>query len=289
MATDVGFHIVLRHREGERAISDLASESAKREAFWEPLKQFRASSFASDWTDEQVENTFVALLKRTLRESYYALIQLRSPTDVDPEKSARTRFTGEDSPGVIFLVQRLEYGSLDVFVAVEPLKKLVELFDHNFEYFQLALASFVPEAVNSALYNTFHFPAVRDLLDISIVPSPGLVAAFGPAAPVGNAPPPPPSPTGTVVLTTAAKANWIWIAANTSLLVPTLLAVGYLFVMREDIREGERLRAEQSRRVVSEQSNLIATCGALLKEALPYKPPVEAPLATKTTPPAPPK
>jgi hypothetical protein len=169
---------------------------------------------------------------------------------------------------VVFEVLSHRYGSLDVLVGLEPVGKLVEAFDKNFDYFRVALQGFVPAAVNSALFQAMqgHYAGYLpwEGLDISVEPTPALQAAFVSAASI----PPTASPSGWGA---AAKANWIWIAANTSLLVPTVLAALYLFVIREDVREGERARSTNMQGIVAEQTKLLSTCGALLQEALPYR------------------
>jgi hypothetical protein len=242
-----------------------ASDEARRKAFWAPI----VTAFRRDDSEEQIDvDQLEDALRRNLpRHLHSELVRLFSDRRSD------------SSPAIpiVFTVTQIRYSSMELGINVEPLSKLITLFDGNFDYFRAAFEGFVHEAVRDSIqFGPWHSAgpaqtAAAARLRESVEFEPSLAAAFVLARQdivASNQS----QLSGTSPETSAAdRARWTWIAANTSLLVPTALFAGYLYLAHQDLREEERMRPDEYHKIIDQEMRLLSTCGAMLSQATPPK------------------
>jgi len=130
-------------------------------------------------------------------------------------------------------------------LVIEPVEKLVNLFDSNFEYFHTFFDTFLPSAFVASLARNREDNVTNIFLDhrdfnFNATASDELKAAFTPkqeestgtsvtiAASQDEASLPPPK-TVSADITKMEKAQWYWKVANFSLVVPVILALLVLY------------------------------------------------------------
>jgi hypothetical protein len=157
---------------------------------------------------------------------------------------------------VHFEITAIRYSSLDLGFAVQPVGALVRLFEGHFDYFQMFLQSYLPLAFVDAVRPPQAGGGVgwRDLarqLDVDLVDASDLIQRFR----ADGAAPESPS-------TRQRAAKWLWIASNTSLLVPALMALIFLYLAWQTMEE-------RSKSVDRAYESLIQAQTKLLQEYLP--------------------
>lgn len=124
-----------------------------------------------------------------------------------------------------FGVSNISYSSLGFDLSVEPIEKVIKLFDNNFEYFCLFLSAYIPESFLSSLsiYNG------NDLTVSASIDSPNrLKSKFEKSEKISH------HPQHIQVNGNPTskwdKAKWIWSLANGTLLIPVILALIILYI-----------------------------------------------------------
>jgi hypothetical protein len=276
---DPDIRVYIRSRFGEESGG---SQAERKKAFWLSIYEakrrsedelvYRAGADAAaprstdpDFDPDRMEERFRRAFPRTLEDHLRSFLQ-------SPVRLRGPQFQPELP--VVFELTQLSYGSLDLGLVFEPVGKVVEAFDKNFEYFRMAFEAFVPHAISSAFWSAADgailYSDPWDSLRVDVEISPQVARAFTevPAAPV----PPQRGTSG------ADKARWAWIVANTSLLVPTALAGIYLYLAHQDMRDGEHERGLAAATLQDQQTRLLSTCGTALAQAIhPPSPPPSNP------------
>ena len=248
----------VRVRQPEERSERGSSEESRRQAFWQPFLQV----FERDDQDRPLDaDVFENALRRRLPDRLHSGL-----ANLFQGRGERGEPLGPALP-IVFTVTSIGYSSLDLGINLEPLSKAVEIFDRNFDYFRAALEGFVPQAINDTILwapsphgmsRPAEKEAVVNRLQTSIEYQPDLVAAFARTPPE----------VAERKMTTADKARWAWIAANTSLLVPTALAAIYLYVVHQDLQESEKMRPTEYHSIIDQQTKLLSTCGTLLSQSV---------------------
>lgn len=239
-----------------------ASEERRRERFWAPIIEASSRDEKYEGPDEYA---YESAIRRNLPE------RLRSKlSDIFLVRGDRGEILGNPIPiPIVFTVTTIRYSSMEIGLGIEPLSKFVELFDKNFDYFRAAIEGFVPEAIEDVILSPVDMSrstarrSVVNRLQHSIAFEPHLISAFVSSCPdvKSNTEP------AARELTSADKAKWAWIAANTSLLVPTALAAIYLYVAHQDMKDTEKLRPDEFHKIIDQQMKMLNTCGTLLTQA----------------------
>ncbi|TMU71866.1 hypothetical protein FGA82_25520 [Pseudomonas fluorescens] len=217
---DNSFQVVLSHREEKEG-----HDQSKAAVFWEPFLS-AARDYDRNSSTELTRQAMESRIRRDfpLRLKHW-IKSLVSRGDM-VENSERARLADR----LIVRVNDISYNSIDVSVSIEPLDALVTLFEGHFEYFEAFLQTYVPIAFREALHSRHeeYYGEWSDIVNqanLSIHPSVGLIQAFG-------APRHMQTPLGAPYPDNSKRRNaqWLWIAANTSLVVPTILAAFFLYL-----------------------------------------------------------
>ena len=217
---DNSFQVVLSHQKETEGRGH-----TKASAFWEPFLQ-AAKSFDSESSAELTE----AILESRIRSGFPVRLKDLLRMEVTSARRLESSERAMLADRLVVGVNNISYNSIDVSVSIEPLDALVTLFEGNFEYFEVFLRTYVPVAFTQALDWPYRHSERRwfDIVNqanLSIHPSVGLVQAFGAPrqmqTPLGA--PYPDNPKH-------RSAQLLWLAANTSLVVPTILAAFFLYL-----------------------------------------------------------
>jgi|WetSurMetagenome_2_1015567.scaffolds.fasta_scaffold02226_7 hypothetical protein len=155
------------------------------------------------------------------------------------------------STQIEFGVQNIHYSSLGFDFQIEPIEKVIRLFDNNFELFSIFLNSYIPQSFQSSITDD------TDSLPISIsIDYPETLKT------VFNEKP------KTIISSKRSenaelvkpdkwdKAKWIWSLANGSLLVPVLLSLLVLYIAFNKIEKVNEIR-EQNFKTIQAENNMI--------------------------------
>jgi hypothetical protein len=254
------------------AINEPSSTEDARRTFWGPFLERRRQEqdterYDADYLESQVRSNFSRSLK-----SYFETIA--SPTIITPEGQRRAA-----AAAAIVVQTRIRgYSSMELGLSLEPINKVVELFDGRFEYFVAFLGMYVPLAFGASLHTNGWYvdwgtPARQLTCDVTAAPT--LVAAFQASpAPAGAS-----APSGP---TTAEKARWVWILSNTSLVVPTLVAAFYIYTILSRSHEREATIDKAYQELIRVQSELIRSAFTKIESTVPSvsSSPVPSPSST---------
>lgn len=252
-----------------------ASYEERRKAFWAPiLEALRRMPRETPIDEAFFENALRRELPWRLRSRFLELFagaafkKALSSSPSDERRWIERLRSGRREPAwaatqIIFSVTSIDYASMELGIGLEPLSKAIELFDKNFDWFRAAIEGFVPKTIVETItyaqeFGNSEIGALIGRLQQSISYEPGLVAAFAARSMPGAE---------NHEMTSADKARWAWIAANTSLVVPTVLAAVYLYFAHQDVRDRENDRADEYRRIIDQHTKLLSTCGALLSQS----------------------
>lgn len=217
---DTSFRLVISHREEVKR-----GERPDASTFWRPFLRVTEDSnrdYAGEITplilESRIRRQFPSRLKDFLKSQVASTEATR-----DLERAAL-------ADRLVVRVREISYGSIDLSVAIEPLDALITLFDGNFEYFEAFLHTYVPLAFRDALHPEFgtYYGRWVDIVyeaDLSIRPGAGLTRAFSAPRQVPTL-----STTSPIHNAKQQYAQWLWIASNTSLVIPTILASLFLYL-----------------------------------------------------------
>ena len=243
----VHFRIHIRHSAKIlKEYSDPDDIDAKA-SFWRPFLQ----TSEEDIREKGYES--FDIMEGALVKQFPIQLELLLP---GPERSY-DRPTPQPQHTIVISVTDINYSSLDLGLEVEPISKLVELFDGNFEYFEAFLRTYVPEAFQASVFgqnrNSVKWAPIYSQLSYDLTVEHSLHTAFLSRSPSSQNPAP-------QEWTSSKKAQWVWVAANTSLLVPTILAAAYLWWASEDLRERYNEIGTTSSNILKQQNELIDSC-----------------------------
>lgn len=219
--------------------------------------------------ESRLVDRFGIELHRSIAEHFRALSQGAVSSDGGLTAERERNLTS-----VYFRVVGVEYGSIEVSLAVEGADNLVSLFNENFDLFTHVVEQYAPEAFIRAVPAEWQ-PAQRLEASLTNVHQ---IRAFFATRQIASA-------GGTVAGTSTKRehARALWIAANTSLLVPVGLALGVLyFGYRALDSERARIDARAARVDAREEQllKLLADQAAISRPPSPA-PPVSAPPTTR--------
>jgi hypothetical protein len=125
-----------------------------------------------------------------------------------------------------FGISNISYSSLGFDLFVEPLDKVVKLFDNNFEYFKVFLNQYIPNSfIHSIQLHNYDIP-----LDVSIIYPSELSDAFMSKKTSNNETIGSNNSITQPKFNKGDKADYLWILTNFSLVVPVILALVILIV-----------------------------------------------------------
>ena len=162
---------------------------------------------------------------------------------------------------IYFDVENISYASLGFDLNVEPLDKIVKLFDNNFELFCIFLNSYIPQSF-------FHSIDIYDNelpISVSIDFTDKYRDCFYQRQTPSN------NYSQTVsseILNQASKrdkAKWAWALANGSLLIPVILSLIILYIAFNKIEKLNELHAKQYEVIQSENDKMIQNYNRLLE------------------------
>jgi hypothetical protein len=239
-----------------------ASEGGSRSAFWEPRTSstigishyggeegFREPYQEVDYWEEKVNSQFgknlgaamLNALSRQLnpggiwdRESHTALSISSSAQEIPAYSELLNRYA--ELSLVLFQARITSYSSMTVGLTIAGVEHLVRAFNSDFESFRIFLEGFIHPAYEDIVGERF-----ANQLRSVLTPSAQLISEFNaPSAPLPSSPSVPPAsdktpPTETRASQAAEKARFAWILANTSLVIPVLLALVVLFVAFQEM------------------------------------------------------
>jgi hypothetical protein len=209
----------IRHAEGFAVMRERDAKAAFWNAFTRVLPD--DSRINADELDARVRVAFAPTLK-----SYLTSI---APALAVPESQRRAA-----AASAIVVRSRVRgYSSLELGLSFEPVNRLIELFDGKFEYFATFLGAYVPLAFQRSIQSPYWYSegdAIFSQLSFDFEPSPAVVAAF---SSIDSEHP------SRLTRGMWDKARWTWILANTSLVVPTLVAAFYIYIILSRFHERE--------------------------------------------------
>lgn len=178
--------------------------------------------------------------------------------------------------GVVFRVDGIAYGSLEIFVLVEGISKLADAFDHDFDLFAPVLMQFAPLALRDALSPEVMEPVcelpdpagMRQVIETQARSAPSATASSASVGP--QAPAPVPTATRSPAGSAGAgdKAKWMWVVSNVSLIPAVGLASGFLYLGFMSL-ERDRDRIEAGRLALAKaQEERVSQVNAFAIEAV---------------------
>lgn len=159
---------------------------------------------------------------------------------------------------ILFSVQSISYGSMDIDLVIEPMNKVAKLFDNNFEYFSIFLSTYAIPSLREAISVpvsgsgfVLDFGYILDELDVQVIPGSGFIKEFqSNQNPVSK-------PANSLLTASQQKANWLWIVSNTSMIIPTILTAFFLYFTAERLRYREASFDKKSDRLHELEIELI--------------------------------
>lgn len=218
-------------------------EGQIKKSFWTPFlntidKNSADRIISADALENRIRNQFPHELKRYL-------LSLEGSNEIK-----------KDSPfkGIVISVTDIKYGSLDIGLIFEPFEKLKNLFENNFDYFEVFLKSYSLLAFRDTLANSYGLnPLLDDAinnLDVDITYNRNLIANFqNISAQYSNQ-----SSTSNRL---QFRANWLWIVSNTSLLVPILIASAVLYFSYVRLQANEKNLTDNTQKLYQIQNQII--------------------------------
>lgn len=223
--------------------TEVEANLSSRQRFWKPFTDFiegeverqdpsgaRLRSWELD--PGQIETSIAEVLPTALHRSMVSRLDLSSESiksSLPPDHLKRLLAAKE----VIVSAVSFSYGSLAFDLVFQPATKVIEAFDGNFDYFEAFLRQYVPDAFVSSVESTRHWQFANERLFLSrhyhvltynLHRAKQTFSSY--TAPSGD--------TQSITSDPAAKARWMWIAANTSLVVPALVIAGFAYLWMSD-------------------------------------------------------
>jgi hypothetical protein len=252
-----GWETVVRFRliDSEGKHSDNASQQALKNEFWYPYLAAtnRYTRSSDDDNEVPTANILEGRIRRYLGEELKSRLISLARVQRDTSMEA-TRMALAQSIVINSTIRR--YSSMDIGVTFEPVKNLIEFFDGNFPYFVTFLQSYVPLAFDDALNTGQDWDAdwgsVTSRHSTTVMPSSGLASAFANYDPTGGSES---RPRGGI--SAFDKAKWLWIATNSSLLIPVGAAGFLLWFELTDVHQREERLSGSYQQLLAQQANLI--------------------------------
>ena len=241
--------IRLEHRFKSARAADESAEADFRARFWRPF-EIEERDVAE--VEAEVQKTFGERLKEDLLELvdvHPSTFEASMMEGVEGSALKRVLHRRNIARALIIQTTIQSYSSIELGLAIEPVEKLIEFFDGNFAYFKVFLQQYAPSAFASAVGGghkrsatlTAHIPSGSEL-EKRFFEQPKTSA-----------------PQHAVETSTFDKARWAWVIANTSLLVPTLLAAGYLYLISGRVEKRQSAIDQAHEQLLKAQSDFILT------------------------------
>ena len=159
---------------------------------------------------------------------------------------------------ITFIARIESYGSLNLNLIPSSLEKLSQIFDNEFENFQVFLEAFVPKSFGDVFTNDF-----ADSMKFDIVVPSSTRQAFD--IPINNDELSRPTsqevqqmtPTTQAKSESAQKAEWLWKLANGSLLIPLILALAVLYFGFKELSSYRNAQYEAVKPILEHQLKLL--------------------------------
>jgi hypothetical protein len=240
------FNLRFEHKPG--AASRWADETDPRKRFWRPYLDLDRPGEPDLHAELALENSVIqGPFASALAGKVVQAAGTRSGVAEGSSKGADNRnlqrLSQDDFNFAV--VGPIRYGSAEVSVLLEGASRVARAFDNNFELFRLALETYAPEAWNLVV------PAAPVPLLCVLKDDQVLRAAFEPESSMAA--------TDSVrgEEEKARRLRWLWIAANTSLVVPCLLALAVLYIASEHLFSLEGAVAERTSQIQAREVELV--------------------------------
>jgi hypothetical protein len=162
------------------------------------------------------------------------------------------------SSQVYFKVDNIIYSSLSFDLSIEPIEKIVDIFDNNFEYFYLFLNAYIPNCFISTI--SINNPNL--LISASIEDSNELKATFEKKENIYEEPQPNIEEVNNEMK--PSKAKWVWSLANGTLLIPVFLTLFILYTAFKELKELNNLHKQHYELIEKENDKLIQEYNKLI-------------------------
>jgi hypothetical protein len=235
------------------------SQDNPRHAFWRPFL-IAGSQRQLEITDDRLE----ARIRSSFSQSLKSLLEgIANRYDASPDGQRRAAAVS----AVVIETRIIKYSSMELGLTFEPISKVVDAFEGRYEYFVAFLGMYMPLAFQRSLHGNWYpgeWEDVAGQLSYEIKPASSLRSAFdrkgaGDAAATSKH----------STITAFDKARWAWVLANTSLIVPTVLAALYLYILSSHMHERETELDKAYQELVRVQLGIIHT--AYGKSSKPIK------------------
>jgi hypothetical protein len=253
----------------EEGSKRLDNEAPRREQFWERIRE--SPGFGEANIKKKTIRQLELMLEQRFGSELHALLLKHFLIDYEKEYDGKSSEKGlgkspgdsrnEDEyarllPKILFKARIRGYSSLVFGVDMASVESLAKLFDGSYDAFELFLDQYIPAAF-SATYGEWEGPAEYILTpDASIRKT---FDSFGSESINNNSKP----------SSAIHRANWLWIIANTSLVVPSIAALLGAFLMISSIdKQQERLDQRLTRLLEldeSRQRGIASTYNDLIK------------------------
>lgn len=164
------------------------------------------------------------------------------------------------SSQVYFGIENITYSSISFDLSIEPIEKIINLFDNNFEYFYIFLNSYIsdcftgslPTNNNKLLFSSSveyssEFKSMFDKKDEDTIEYPQQIKE------IHN------------TTTKLEKAKWVWSLTNGSLFFPVALSLGVLYIAFDNITNLADLHKQHYESIEKENANLIQSYNKLIE------------------------
>jgi hypothetical protein len=186
------------------------SSEGRRGAFWDSVFEARTTRFDGLRSSTETHEGYLYLERTLTNEFGYRLTAAIDARLMQRNEQARFAFR----------VSELEYGSLELGISVSGIKALAEACGGDLGFFTSLVEQYTPDAFTESVFRSGWPDSLKAATLATMTPGPTLTRAFTASAPPELAP-------GDPAEQRFARA---WRAANTSLLVPVILALLVCFV-----------------------------------------------------------
>jgi hypothetical protein len=146
-----------------------------------------------------------------------------------------------------FRISSLSYETLDLSVLIAGLPMLVDFFDNNFDLFKMALDNYVPIAFDK----TIRTGKLRlENVDFEITFSDNITKVFSEKSSAQHETSVTKTQGGS--LQRSERFQWLWLASNTSLIIPVILIIVVFYSAIRDMRATRDLSFQLMNTIASE-------------------------------------
>jgi hypothetical protein len=219
------FNVRVFFLEEEKALS----KEHGRSAFWAQVRKCKRYSNPPELSDDQFEQLIEQKFGISLKKGLVKYFSLQRHTRDNVYYSI---LGSEETPyllsAVFFRGKIAGYGSLDFSVEIAGIDRLIKLFDNNFDLFRMFLDAYIPIAFQDTIDDwnpklSFEITALEQIREMFT-----LIA---------------PQQQNAIITENKREQNrddrvkWFWTVANTSLILPVILALGVLYVQFKALSE----------------------------------------------------